>query len=85
MKRLGAMAALLAGAALVAACGSSDDGSPTAAENEQLNRTAEDLDASPDSLVVEEPALGNGEAPAETGDQPAAGNEVANGADGNGQ
>jgi hypothetical protein len=84
MKRLGAIAALLAGAALVAACGSSDDGSPTAAENAQLNNIAEELDTSPDSLVPEDVPLGNGEAPAATGDLPVAGNGVAaNSADGN--
>lgn len=84
MNRFGAMAALLAGAALVAACGSADDGSPTAAENEQLNKISEELDTSPDSLVVEEPALGNGEAPAATGDLPVD-DGAANGAAGNGQ
>jgi hypothetical protein len=86
MKRLGAMAALLAGAALVAACGgSADDGSPTAAENDQLNKISEELDTSPDSLVPEDVPLGNGEAPAATGDLPVVGNEVANGATANGQ
>jgi hypothetical protein len=78
------MAAILAGAALAAACGSSDDGSPTAAENEQLNKISEELDTSPDSLVVEEPALGNGEQPAATGDLPVD-NGAANGAEANGQ
>ena len=63
---------LLAAASLLAACGGADDGSPTAAENEQLNRIAAEADAaaatdtSPDSLVAD-PALGNGES-AETGD-----------------
>jgi hypothetical protein len=71
------MAALLACAALTAACGREDDGSPTAAENESLNNIAEVLDASPDSLVAEDGALGNGEAGA-TGELPAVGNEVAN-------
>jgi hypothetical protein len=79
------MAALIAGTALVAACGQSDDGSPTAAENEQLNNISEVLDTSADSLVVEEPALGNGEAPADTGELPVVGNDVANGAAANGQ
>jgi hypothetical protein len=85
MKRMGVMAALLAGAALVAACGRSDDGSPTAAENEQLNNISEELDTSPDSLVPEDSTLGNGETPADTGDLPVVGNEVANDAAGNGQ
>lgn len=78
MKTYGAMAALLAGAALVAACNRADDGSPTAAENEQLNNIAEVLDTSADSLVPEDSTLGNGEAPAETGELPVMGNEVAN-------
>jgi hypothetical protein len=77
--------ALIAGAALVAACGQADDGSPTAAENEQLNNISEVLDTSADSLVVEEPALGNGEAPAATGELPVGGDEAANGAATNGQ
>jgi hypothetical protein len=84
MKKLGAMAGLLAGAALVAACGHADDGSPTAAENEQLNNISEELDASPDSMVAEEPALGNGEQPAATGDLPVD-DGAANGAEANGQ
>ena len=78
MKRYGAMAALLACASLVAACGREDDGSPTSAENEQLNNISEVLDASPDSLVAVDPALGNGEAGAETGELPAVADEVAN-------
>ncbi len=78
MKRFGAMAALLACASLVAACGREDDGSPTAGENESLNVISEELDASPDSLVADDSELGNGEAPA------AAGEEVANDAAANG-
>ncbi len=78
MKRYGAMAALLACASLVAACGREDDGSPTAAENEQLNNISEVLDTSADSLVAEEPALGNGEAGA-SGELPVTGGETANG------
>jgi hypothetical protein len=78
MKKHNVMAALFAAASLVAACGQADDGSPTAAENEQLNNIAEVLDTSADSLVAEEPALGNGEAPAETGELPVVANEVAN-------
>jgi hypothetical protein len=82
MKKFGAMAALLACASLVSACGGGeDDGSPTAAENEQLNNISEVLDTSADSLVAEDPALGNGEAGAEAGELPAVGNEVANGSD----
>ena len=81
MKRLGVMALALAGATMLIACGQADDGSPTAAENEQLNNIAGalDTDASADSLVVEDPALGNGEAPAQTGELPVVSNEVANG------
>jgi hypothetical protein len=78
------MAALLACASLVAACGREDDGSPTAAENEQLNNISEVLDTSADSLVAEDPALGNGEAGLETGELPVAGAEGANGTTGNG-
>lgn len=84
MKRFGAMAALLACASLVAACGREDDGSPTAAENEQLNNISEVLDTSADSLVAEDPALGNGEAGA-TGELPVVGNDVVNVAAANGQ
>jgi hypothetical protein len=76
MKKYGAMAALLACASLVAACGREDDGSPTAGENAQLNNISEVLDASPDSLVAEDPSLGNGEAGA-TGELPVVGNDVA--------
>ena len=85
MKTSATMAALIAGAALVAACGQADDGSPTAAENDQLNNISEVLDTSADSLVPEDAALGNGEAPAETGELPVVGNEVANDAAANGQ
>jgi hypothetical protein len=84
MNRYGAIAALLAGAALTAACSQSDDGSPTAAENEQLNNIAEVLDTSADSLVPEDATLGNGEAPAESGELPVVGNEAANDATANG-
>lgn len=84
MKRYVAMAALLACFSLAAACGRDDDGSPTAAENEQLNNISEVLDTSADSLVAEDPALGNGEAGAETGELPAVGGEVANDAAANG-
>ena len=77
MKKYGAMAALLACASLLAACGREDDGSPKAAENEQLNNISEVLDTSADSLTVEDPALGNGEAGA-TGELPVGGDEAAN-------
>ncbi|HEX8238111.1 MAG TPA: hypothetical protein VF574_00030 [Allosphingosinicella sp.] len=82
MNRNGALAALLAVAALTAACGREDDGSPTATENESLNKISNDLDAevldaSPDSLVADDAALGNGEAGA-AGDLPVVGNEVGN-------
>ena len=78
MRNLGAMAALAAAASLLAGCGQDNDGSPTAADNEALNQISEELDTSPDSLVAEEPALGNGEAAA-TGELPVVGNDVANG------
>jgi hypothetical protein len=71
------MAAALAAASLVAGCGREDDGSPTAAENDQLNNISEVLDTSADSLVPEDETMGNGEAPAETGDLPVVGNEAA--------
>ena len=78
MKKYGALSVLAVAASLVAACGQADDGSPTAAENEQLNNISEVLDTSADSLVAEDATLGNGEAPAETGDLPVVANEVAN-------
>ena len=85
MKRILAMAAIAAAASLAAACGQPDDGSLTAAENEQLNNISEVLDTSADSLVPEDGALGNGEAPAGTGELPVVSDEVANDAAGNGQ
>jgi hypothetical protein len=85
MRKYGLIAALVASASLVAACGRADDGSPTAAENDQLNNISEVLDTSADSLVPEDATLGNGEAPAETGDLPVVGNEVVNDAAANGQ
>ncbi|HEY0112800.1 MAG TPA: hypothetical protein VGB59_06565 [Allosphingosinicella sp.] len=63
---LGRIAATLGAALLLAACGQGDDGNPTAAENQQLNQIADELDTSADSLVAD-PELGNGES-AETGD-----------------
>ena len=47
MKKYGAMAALLACASLLAACGREDDGSPTATENVGLNNIAEELTPPP--------------------------------------
>ena len=85
MKRIVALAALVAAASLAAGCGETDDGSPTAADNEQLNNISEVLDTSADSLVPEEATLGNGEAPADTGDLPVVANEIANEAAANGQ
>ncbi len=85
MKKSGATATLIA-FALLAACGREEDGSPTAAENEQLNKIAGELDTvdtSADSLVVEDPALGNGEAGAQTGELPVDGGD-SNVAAGNG-
>jgi PBP1b-binding outer membrane lipoprotein LpoB len=85
MKKLVAMAAVLAAASLAAGCSGESDGSPTETENQALNQISEDLDTSPDSLVAEDPALGNGEAGAETGELPVVGNEaLANGAGANG-
>jgi hypothetical protein len=85
MKKYGALAGLFAAASLVAACGQANDGSPTAAENDQLNNISEVLDTSADSLVPEDGTLGNGEAPAETGDLPVVSNEIVNDAAANGQ
>jgi hypothetical protein len=85
MKKFGATATLIA-CALLAACGREEDGSPTATENEQLNKIAGELDTvdtSADSLVVEDPALGNGEAGAQTGELPVDGGD-SNVAAGNG-
>ena len=84
MKKHAVIAALLAGASLVSACGAEDDGSPTASENKALDNISEVLDASPDSLVADDTALGNGEAGA-TGELPVVGNEVVNDAAANGQ
>ena len=56
---------LTAAALALAGCGESDSNAPTAAENAQLDNAAEMLDTSADSLTVENPTLGNGDAPAE--------------------
>lgn len=68
----------IAAAALMglAGCGGGDSNAPTAEENAELNNAADMLDeedASADSLTVEDPALGNGDAPAATGDLPVTG------------
>ncbi|PSJ36903.1 hypothetical protein [Allosphingosinicella deserti] len=55
--------------ALLAGCGDKETNAPTAEENAQLDEAANMLDTSPDSLTVENPELGNGDAPtAEAGD-----------------
>ena len=63
--------------ATLAGCGGGNSNQPTAEENRELNNAAamlDEQDASADSLTVEDPALGNGDAPAanpaETGDVP---------------
>jgi predicted small lipoprotein YifL len=63
MKRLIGGAALLVAVAALSACGAKKDPNlPTAEESAQLNNAAEMLDASPDSLAVnEDVALGNGD------------------------
>ena len=65
-------AAAAAGALLtLGACGGEESGEPTAHEQAELDNAANMLDtedASPDSLTVEEAPIGNGEAPADTGD-----------------
>ena len=64
-------------------CGQADDGSPTAAENEQLNNISEVLDTSADSLVP--PRMrrsATARRRAETGELPVVANEVVNDAAG---
>ncbi|WP_165356459.1 hypothetical protein [Sphingosinicella sp. BN140058] len=68
--------------ALLAGCGDKESTGPTAEENAQLDEAANMLDTSPDSLTVENPELGNGDAPTpEAGDvavaEGAAGNDAA--------
>lgn len=72
MNKLGLAAAALIGAAALAGCGESGgEGGLTAEESQELDNAAEMLDVPPDSLVADENApLGNGEAPAETGELP---------------
>jgi hypothetical protein len=54
---------LAAAALLLAGCGGGESNAPTAEENAQLDNAAEMLDASADSLTVENAELGNGDAP----------------------
>ena len=67
--------------------GGSDEGTPTAEENRQLNEAAEMLDTSPDDAVpAEDIELGNGEEESAEGGDVAVVNEGAgNAAAGNGQ
>ena len=69
-------AALAAAAlAMLAGCGGGDPNQPTAADDRQLNNAAamlDEQDASPDSLRVEDAALGNGDAPVPTAGDDAA-------------
>lgn len=78
MKRMIGAVALFAAIAALSACGGAkkDPNMPTEEENKQLDNAAEMLDASPDSLAVnEDVALGNGdEAADEDGDEGDAGN-----------
>jgi hypothetical protein len=69
MNRIGVAAVLGAVAMLSACCEREGEGGITAEENRELNNAAEMLDTSPDSLVAsDDAALGNGDAPAQTGD-----------------
>ena len=72
MNRMG-VAAVLAAAAMLAACGEREgEGGLTAEENRELNNAAEMLDTSPDSLIAsDDAALGNGDVPAQAGDEAA--------------
>ena len=80
MKRLIAAAACLGALGALAGCGEdAGPGGVTAEESAELNNAADMLDASPDSLTATDNAmLGNGEAPAQTGDVLIA-DETANG------
>ena len=78
----------LAACMALAGCGGgSDEGTPTAEENRQLNEAAEMLDTSPDDAVpAEDIELGNGEEESAEGGDVAVVNEGAgNAAAGNGQ
>ena len=70
MKRLIAAAACLGALGALAGCGEdAGPGGVTSEEAAELNNAADMLDASPDSLTASDNAmLGNGEAPAETGE-----------------
>jgi hypothetical protein len=57
---------LTAAALALTGCGGGDSNAPTAEENAQLDNAAEMLDTSADSLTVENPTLGNGDAPVST-------------------
>jgi hypothetical protein len=68
------------GALALAACGGGDENAPTAEENAELNNAAELLDdnvvdASADSLTIDEAATGNGDAA--TGDSLVGGGDAA--------
>ncbi|HEY1607242.1 MAG TPA: hypothetical protein VGF77_16765 [Allosphingosinicella sp.] len=81
MKRVTGIAALLAAAAALSACGARrDPNMPTPEENHLLDNAAEMLD-SPDTLVAnEDVAPGNeDDVPAGDADANGAGNEVGNG------
>ncbi|HZG10128.1 MAG TPA: hypothetical protein VEZ70_14225 [Allosphingosinicella sp.] len=80
MRKFSILTAAAAGAVAVAACGGGDSNTPTAEEAAELNNAAAMLeaeDASPDSLTVEEAPIGNGDAPASTGDVLVGGGENA--------
>ena len=85
MKRLIAAAACLGALGALAGCGEdAGPGGVTSEEAAELNNAADMLDASPDSLTASDNAmLGNGEAPAQTGDVLIA-DETANGTAANG-
>jgi predicted small lipoprotein YifL len=81
MRKMIGTFALLLGAASLSACGAKKDPNmPTDEENRQLDNAAEMLDASPDSLAVnEDVALGNGEDDgADDGEDDAADNSAGN-------
>jgi hypothetical protein len=73
MGRMTGVALAALGALTLAACGGGDSNTPTAEENAELNNAAAMLDdnvvdASADSLTVDEATTGNGDAAAATGD-----------------
>jgi len=68
---------ILASAALLAGCGSGQEGGVTPEEAQALDNAAELLDTSPDSLVPsEDMPLGNGEEPFDAGSGAEAGAEA---------